>query len=159
MLVYRFPNLFGKWCRPNYNSAVATWCHNIARELPIAVRDPEATVTLVYIDDVVGSFVSRLASTASCDGILSVEPSYTRTLGEITGLLRTFHDEPRTLMVPDQGDGFSKKLYATYLSYLPEDQFCYPLEMHCDARGSFTEVLHSAERGQVSVNVSRPGVR
>ena len=183
--IYRLANVFGKWCRPNYNSAVATWCHNIARGLPIQVRDPEATVTLVYVDDVVKSLVGCLeafnaekqrcrvaanglenssASSAALrphvenNGMLSVEPSYTRSLGEIVELMRSFHDEPRTLMVPDQRDGFAKKLYATYLAALPEDKFSYPLTMHCDNRGSFTEALHSAERGQVSVNVSRPGI-
>ena len=165
--VYRLANVFGKWCRPNYNSAVATWVYNIARDLPIMVRDPEATVTLVYIDDVVKSFVGCLdiltqrggeAECAKGEGILSVEPAYTRSLGEIVELIRSFHDEPKTLMVPDQADGFTKKLYSTYLAALPEDKFSYPLTMHCDNRGSFTEALHSAERGQVSINVSKPGI-
>jgi len=160
--VYRFANVFGKWCRPNYNSAVATWCHNIARDLPIQVRDPNATVTLIYIDDLVEALIGRLAGQANGPSldlpILSVEPSYTKTLGEITDLIQSFHDEPTTLMVPDQADGFAKKLYATYLSYLPEDKFAYPVTMHCDARGSFTEILHTAERGQVSVNISKPGI-
>ena len=191
--VYRLANVFGKWCRPNYNSAVATWVYNIARDLPIMVRDPEATVTLVYIDDVVRSFVGCLdiltqrGGEAECaedgrevfgqdlqdgqdcadgedegcakrEGILSVEPAYTRSLGEIVELIRSFHDEPNTLMVPDQVDGFTKKLYSTYLAALPEDKFSYPLTMHCDNRGSFTEALHSTERGQVSVNVSKPGI-
>ena len=206
VFVYRLANVFGKWCRPNYNSAVATWCHNRARGLDIQVRDRAATVTLVYIDDVVESFISCLvgraprnaakmaaspvsaakmaaspvsaakmaASPVSADltgkaafqaapgasgaDVLTVEPNYTKTLGEIVDLLETFVDESQTLNVPDQRDGFAKKLYATYLSYLPEDQFAYPLTMHCDNRGSFTEILHTAERGQVSVNVSRPGV-
>ena len=209
--VYRLANVFGKWCRPNYNSAVATWVYNIARDLPIMVRDPEATVTLVYIDDVVKSFVEKVEScklgVVSCkldagsglrvlgsgqdcgdvltqrsgeaekqrgdmvsaplplshsalknNTILSVSPSYTKTLGEIVDLIKSFHDEPKTLMVPDQADGFTKKLYSTYLAALPEDKFSYPLTMHCDNRGSFTEVLHSAERGQVSINVSKPGI-
>ena len=194
--VFRLANVFGKWCRPNYNSAVATWCHNVARDLPIMVRDPAATVTLVYIDDVVERFIvclpaapkhgaredtktrrnllkidSSIESPCLCDSensvferrrqsmdFLSVEPSYTKSLGEIVELVRSFHDEPKTLMVPDQADGFAKKLYATYLSYLPEDQFAYPLTMHVDDRGSFTEILHTAERGQVSVNVSHPGI-
>ena len=161
VFVYRLANVFGKWCRPNYNSAVATWCHNIARDLPIQVRDPAATVTLVYVDDVVRSFVGCLEprnTQNTRNSVLSVEPSYTKTLGEIVELIRSFHDEPRTLMVPDQRDGFTKKLYATYLAALPEDKFAYPLTMHCDNRGSFTEVLHSAERGQVSVNISKPGI-
>jgi UDP-2-acetamido-2,6-beta-L-arabino-hexul-4-ose reductase len=158
VFVYRLANVFGKWCRPNYNSAVATWCHNIARDLPVVVRDPAAAVTLVYIDDVVGSFIGCLGHAGCSDGILSVSPSYTRTLGEIVELIRSFRDEPKTLLVPDQADGFTRKLYATYLAALPEDKFSYPLAMHCDSRGSFTEALHSAERGQVSVNVSRAGV-
>ena len=169
VFVYRLANVFGKWCRPNYNSAVATWCHNRARGLDIQVRDRAATVTLVYIDDVVESFVGSLflatKNAKVCEeprntrnDFLSVEPSFTRTLGEIVDLIETFVDEPKTLDVPDQRDGFAKKLYATYLSYLPEDQFSYPLTMHCDNRGSFTEILHTAERGQVSVNVSRPGI-
>ena len=170
VFIYRLANVFGKWCRPNYNSAVATWCHNIARDLPIQVRDPNAEVTLVYVDDVVKSFISRVerverGESPTCSTrstrqkeILSVNPSYTKTLGEIVNLIQSFRDEPKTLMVPDQEDGFTKKLYATYLSFLPEDQFSYPLTMHCDNRGSFTEALHSAERGQVSVNISHPGI-
>lgn len=166
VFVYRFANVFGKWCRPNYNSAVATWCHNIAHDLPIQVRDPNATVTLIYIDDLVQSVIRCMEDVkhhcppppSTSTSILSVEPSYTKTLGEITDLIYSFHKEPETLMVPDQADGFAKKLYATYLSYLPEDKFSYPLTMHCDDRGSFTEVLHSAERGQVSVNISKPGI-
>ena len=201
VFIYRLANVFGKWCRPNYNSAVATWCHNIARDLPIQVRDPNAEVTLVYVDDVVRSFIGCVGiltqrgreaeGNCICDGvgesvsgvtpeghtensaspplcysalknknttILSVSPSYTKTLGEIVSLIQSFHNEPKTLMVPDQRDGFTKKLYSTYLSSLPEDQFSYPLTMHCDYRGSFTEALHSEERGQVSVNISHPGI-
>jgi UDP-2-acetamido-2,6-beta-L-arabino-hexul-4-ose reductase len=159
VFIYRLANVFGKWCRPNYNSAVATWVYNIARDLPIMVRDPAATVTLVYIDDVVRSFASCLAAKNANDAkIYSIEPSYTKTLGEIVELIKSFHDEPQNLMVPDQADGFTKKLYSTYLAALPEDKFSYPLNMHCDNRGSFTEALHSAERGQVSVNVSKPGI-
>ena len=183
VFVYRLANVFGKWCRPNYNSAVATWCYNIAHDLPIMVRDPAATVTLVYIDDVVRSFIGCLKifnaekqrggeaekednstvlhlciSALKNKPFLSVEPSYTRTLGEIVELIKSFHDEPSNLMVPDQADDFTKKLYSTYLAALPEDKFSYPLTMHCDNRGSFTEALHSAERGQVSVNVSKPGI-
>ena len=163
VFIYRLANVFGKWCRPNYNSAVATWVYNIARDLPVMVRDPAATVTLVYIDDVVKAFVSCLSQQEPCpytnDGVvMSVSPFYTKTLGEITDLIRSFHGEPANLMVPDQRDGFTKKLYSTYLAALPEDKFSYPLTMHCDNRGSFTEALHSAERGQVSVNVSKPGI-
>ncbi len=159
VFVYRLANVFGKWCRPNYNSAVATWCHNVARDLPIQVRDRDANVTLVYIDDVVQSFIASMNSVeTSCGEVLAVEPAYTKSLGEITDLIYTFHNEPGTLLVPDQRDGFTKKLYSTYLSYLPEDKFSYPLSMHCDERGSFTEALHSDERGQVSVNISKPGI-
>ena len=158
VFVFRLANVFGKWARPKYNSALATWVYNIARDLPIMVRDPEAEVTLVYIDDVVRSMIGCLTAEAGSGETLKVEPSYTRKLGEITAMIRSFREEPETLMVPDQRDGFAKKLYSTYLAALPEDQFGYPLNMHCDNRGSFTEVLHSAERGQVSVNVSRPGI-
>ena len=169
VFIYRLANVFGKWCRPNYNSAVATWCYNIAHDLPIMVRDPVATVTLVYIDDVVRSFISHVdhvegdktptgSTCSTCSTWLNVEPSYTKTLGEIVDLIKSFHDEPQNLMVPDQADGFTKKLYSTYLAALPEDKFSYPLTMHCDNRGSFTEALHSAERGQVSVNVLKPGI-
>ncbi len=159
VFVYRLANVFGKWCRPNYNSAVATWCHNIASDLPVQVRDRDAKITLVYIDDVVQSFIAAMnGGIDTGDGILSVEPSYTKTLGEITDLIYEFHREPQSLLVPDQRDGFTKKLYSTYLSYLPDDKFSYPLNMHCDERGSFTEALHSDERGQVSVNISKPGI-
>ena len=168
VFIYRLANVFGKWCRPNYNSAVATWCYNIAHDLPIMVRDSAATVTLVYIDDVVKSFTSHLipnpplttynSQLTTSHSYLSVEPSYTKSLGEIVELIKSFHDEPNSLMIPDQQDGFTKKLYSTYLAALPEDKFSYPLTMHCDNRGSFTEALHSVERGQVSVNVSKPGI-
>lgn len=161
--IFRLANVFGKWCRPNYNSAVATWCYNIARDLSIMVRDESAEITLVYIDDVMRAFCScfgeRRGSDVACEGgFYSATPSYRRSLGEITALIRSFRAEPETLEVPDQLDGFSKKLYATYLSYLPEDRFSYPLTMHRDDRGSFTEILHSAERGQVSVNISKPHI-
>ncbi len=165
VFIYRLANVFGKWARPNYNSAVATWVHNIARDLPIQVRDENAAVDLVYIDDVVKSFISHLTAAPAGRGdsaapppFLSVAPVYHKTLGEIVSAIRSFRDEPKTLLVPDQQDGFTKKLYATYLSALPEDAFAYPLQVHADARGSFTEVLRSADRGQVSVNVSRPGI-
>jgi UDP-2-acetamido-2,6-beta-L-arabino-hexul-4-ose reductase len=123
------------------------------------VRDRSAEVNLVYIDDVVETFISCLKSnTSSADSILSVTPCYKKTLGEIVDLIESFRCEVETLDVPNQRDGFSKKLYATFLSYLPEDKFSYPLTMHCDERGSFTEVLHTLERGQVSVNISKPGI-
>ena len=163
IFIYRLANVFGKWCRPNYNSAVATWCYNIARDLPIMVRDHEATLTLVYIDDVVREFISCLYNREPCpytkDGVpMSITPSYTKTLGEVVELIKSFHDESDNLMVPDQANDFTKKLYSTYLAALPEDKFSYPLTMHSDNRGSFTEALHSIERGQVSVNVSKAGI-
>lgn len=165
--IYRLPNVFGKWCRPNYNSAVATWCYNIANGLPIQVRDPDATVTLAYVDDVVDVFVNELNEFYELKerermldslGYRSIPVTYTKTLGEITTLIESFRSLRATLQVPDQADGFSKKLYATYLSYLPMDQFSYPLKMNIDARGSFTEFIKTPERGQVSVNISKPGI-
>jgi UDP-2-acetamido-2,6-beta-L-arabino-hexul-4-ose reductase len=164
--IYRLPNVFGKWCRPNYNSAVATWCYNIANGLPIQVRDPAATVTLAYVDDVVEAFINELNEFGELGDIKkeeqkghrSVPITYTKTLGEITALIESFRSSRATLQVPDQADGFSKKLYATYLSYLPTDQFSCPLKMNVDARGSFTEFSKTPERGQVSVNISKPGI-
>lgn len=160
VLVYRFPNVFGKWCRPNYNSAVATFCHNIARELPITVNDRAHEMTLVYIDDVVDELLSAAAGKPTRDGDFCRVPiEHKTTLGEIVDLLYAFHDSRKTLQVPDLTDGsFSKKLYSTYLSYLPPDNFSYPLTMHTDARGSFTEILRTANHGQFSVNISKPGI-
>ena len=160
VLVYRFPNIFGKWCRPNYNSAVATFCHNIARELPITVNDRAHEMTLVYIDDVVRELVSAAAGKPTRDGdFCRVPVEHKTTLGEIVDLLYAFHDSRKTLQVPDLTDGsFSKKLYSTYLSYLPPEGFSYPLTQHTDARGSFTEILRTANHGQFSVNVSKPGI-
>lgn len=160
VLVYRFPNVFGKWCRPNYNSAVATFCHNIARELPITVNDRAHEMTLVYIDDVVDELLSAAAGKPTRDGAFCRVPTeHKTTLGEIVDLLYAFHDSRKTLQVPDLTDGsFSKKLYSTYLSYLPPDNFSYPLTQHTDARGSFTEILRTANHGQFSVNISKPGI-
>lgn len=159
VFVYRFPNVFGKWCRPNYNSAIATFCHNIARDLPIQVNDPTVQLQLVHIDDVVQELIHALAGKANRDGAYcSVPVVHSETLGNIVALLQSFRGSRSDRMVPDQGDPFSRKLYSTYLSYLPEDQFSYPLKMNTDARGSFTEFLKSPERGQVSVNVSKPGI-
>lgn len=157
--VYRLPNVFGKWCRPNYNSAVATFCNNIAHDLPIQVNDPNVQMKLVYIDDVVASFIDKLKNGKSEEeGFEFVEPVHTVRLGEIVNLIEQFRDSRLTLQVPDMADGFTKKLYSTYLSYLPEDQFSYLLKMNVDQRGSFTEFLKSRERGQVSVNISKPGI-
>lgn len=160
VLVYRFPNLFGKWCRPNYNSAVATFCNNIANDLPITVNDPSVELHLVYIDDVVDELIGALTGGEHRDGAFCVVPTSHRiTLGAIVDLLHSFRRMPETLEVPDTTtDGFVKKLYSTYLSYLPEDRFAYDLKMNTDARGSFTEILRTADRGQFSVNVSKPGI-
>ena len=172
VLVYRFPNLFGKWCRPNYNSAVATFCHNIANDLPIQVNDPTVELELLYIDDLVAEMVSALKGEVhrcEFDG-LEVVPSvagtycycpitHKITLGEIVSLLHEFADQPSTLMMPEIPAGsFAKKLYSTFLSYLPESKVAFPLKMNVDARGSFTELLHTAKCGQVSVNISKPGI-
>ncbi|MGN0571777.1 MAG: capsular polysaccharide biosynthesis protein CapF [Candidatus Fimenecus sp.] len=160
VLVYRFPNVFGKWCRPNYNSAVATFCYNIARDLPITVNDRSHEMTLVYIDDLVQEMCNALLGRETQDGAFCRVPTEHRiSLGEIVDLLYSFKESRATKQVPDMTDGsFSKKLYSTYLSYLPTDRFSYPLEMHTDARGSFTEILRTADRGQFSVNISKPGV-
>lgn len=160
VLVYRFPNLFGKWCRPNYNSAVATFCNNIANDLPVTVNDPSVTMHLVYIDDVVDELIAALTNDEHWDGDFCCVPtSHHVTLGRIVELLHTFKRMPETLEVPDTTkDGFEKKLYSTYLSYLPQERFIYDLKMNSDARGSFTEILRTAERGQFSVNVSKPGI-
>lgn len=160
VLVYRFPNLFGKWCRPNYNSAVATFCHNIARDLPITVNDPTVELHLVYIDDVVDELIGALTGGEHHEGAFCFVPTTHRiTLGEITDLLYSFRRMPETLEVPDTTkEGFAKKLYSTYLSYLPSERFAYGLKMNVDPRGSFTEIIRTADRGQFSVNVSRPGI-
>ena len=152
--LYRLPNVFGKFCRPNYNSAVATFCHNIARDLPIQVTDPAIRLSLVYVDDVVAEILRAVQG----QPLGRVQPVYQVTLGRIVQMLECFKESRHSLACPDTGDEFSRKLYATYLSYLPGDGFAYPLTMHSDARGSFTEFMRTAERGQMSVNVSQPGV-
>jgi UDP-2-acetamido-2,6-beta-L-arabino-hexul-4-ose reductase len=157
--IYRLPNIFGKGCRPNYNSAVATFCHNIARDLDIKVNDPNAEMKLVYIDDVVEEFMRALAGNPTRQGEFCAVPVVHEVkLGQIVDLLNAFKRSRTDLLIPNQGDGFTKKLYATYLSYLPVDQFSYPLKMNVDARGSFTEILKTADRGQVSVNISKPKI-
>ena len=159
VFVYRLTNVFGKWCRPNYNSVVATFCHNIARGLPITVNDPSAGLNLVYIDDVVDEFIAALEGKGHRDGLFGTVPvSYPVTLGQIASLLQSFHASRGTLSVPKLDDPFEKKLYSTYLSYLPEDGFSYPLKMNVDQRGSFTEIIRTADRGQFSVNVAKPGI-
>lgn len=159
VLVYRFPNVFGKWTRPNYNSAVATFCHNIANDLPITVNDRSHLMTLVYIDDVVDELLSALAGKENRTGeFCSVPVVHKITLGEIADLLYSFKESRQTLSVPDLSDAFTNKLYATYLSYIPADKFSYPLKMNCDVRGSFTEIIRTQDRGQFSVNISKPGI-
>lgn len=158
-LIYRFPNVFGKWSRPNYNSAVATFCNNIANDLPIQVNDRSVQMTLVYIDDVVAELIAALEGKANRDGeFCKVPVEHNITLGEIVDLIYSFKESRTTLQVPDLSDGFTKKLYSTYLSFLPEDKFSYPLKMNVDDRGSFTEFLKSNDRGQVSINISKPGI-
>lgn len=159
VLIYRFPNVFGKWCRPNYNSAVATFCNNIAHDLPIQVNDPNVVLSLVYVDDVVDELIAALSGNAHQEDNYCIVPTvHTVTLGEIVKLLHSFKESRKDLNVPNVGDAFSKKLYSTYLSYLPKDQFSYPLKMNIDNRGSFTEIIRTADRGQFSVNISKPNI-
>ena len=172
VLVYRFPNLFGKWCRPNYNSAVATFCNNIANDLPITVNDPSVTLELLYIDDLVDEMLLALEGREhrcefdGIDTVLTEKGKYCAaptthkvTLGEIVRLLESFKAQPTTLTMPEiPKDSFAKKLYSTYLSYLPKDKAIFDLKMNCDDRGSFTELLKTEKCGQFSVNISKPGI-
>lgn len=159
--IYRFPNVFGKWCRPNYNSAVATFCNNIANDLPIQVNNRETVMHLVYIDDVVEELLQVLNGQPNMkeDGYCYVSKEQETTLGEIVDLLYSFKESRTNLIIPDMTeDSFSKKLYSTYLSYLPTDGFSYPVKMNVDNRGSFTEILKTVSSGQVSINISKPGI-
>ena len=160
VLIYRFPNLFGKWCRPNYNSAVATFSNNIANGLPIQVNDRSTELELLYIDDLVEELLLALNGQEHRDekGFCYCPVTFHATLGEIVDLLYSFKESRQDLSVPDMSDGFTKRLYANYLSYLPTDGFSYKLKMNRDDRGSFTEILRTADRGQVSVNISKPGI-
>lgn len=175
VFVFRMEGVFGKWCRPNYNSVVATFCHNVAHGLPIQVRDPAYSLPLVYIDDVVACILDAMEKGEAIrddEGICRIHPVHTVTLGQLAETIQNFAkarggkaaqalgtDGLPTLEVPDlAADSFTKKLYSTYLSYLPTDEFAYDLNMHCDNRGSFTEFLRTPERGQVSVNISKPGI-
>ena len=172
VLVYRFPNLFGKWCRPNYNSAVATFCNAFANDLPYTVNDPSVELELLYIDDLVDEMMCALQGKehhCEFDGvetILKEDGCYCAavithkvTLGEIVELLKSFAEQPKTLMIPEIPDGsFAKKLYSTYLSYLPYEKTAFPLKMNVDDRGSFTELVHTLNAGQVSINISKPGI-
>lgn len=172
VLVYRFPNLFGKWCKPNYNSAVATFCNNIANDLPIQVNDPSVELELLYIDDLVNGMIAALKGKEQhcefdgIDAILKedgrycvVPTTHKVTLGEIVSLLESFKNQPDTLVMPEiPNNSFAKKLYSTYLSYLPKEKVCFPLKMNVDDRGSFTELLKTGNCGQFSVNISKPGI-
>lgn len=172
VLVYRFPNLFGKWCRPNYNSAVATFCNNIANDLPIVVNDPAVELELLYIDDLVAEMLDALEGKEHrCEfNGLEVLPkddgrycycpiTHQVTLGRIVDLIRSFANQPKTLVIPEIPHGsFAKKLYSTYLSYLPKEKISFPLKMNTDDRGSFTELIHTLNCGQVSINISKPGI-
>lgn len=158
--IYRFPNLFGKWCRPDYNSVVATFCHNIARGLPINIHDPSAILDLVYIDDAVHSLIGLLSGKADWnkDGFCEVAEHHHISVGELADLIASFQRSRKERGVPDLSEGgLTKKLYSTYLSYLPPDGFSYPLKMNADHKGSFTEIIRTEDRGQFSVNISRPG--
>ena len=172
VLVYRFPNLFGKWCRPNYNSAVATFCNNIANDLPIQVNDPSVELELLYIDDLVAEMIACLKGEEhhcefegldvlpNQDGRYCYCPvTHNVLLGEIVDLLHKFAEQPKNLTIPEiPNNSFAKKLYSTYLSYLPKDKVAFPLKMNVDQRGSFTEMIHTEKCGQVSVNISKPGI-
>lgn len=172
VLVYRFPNLYGKWCKPNYNSAVATFCYNIANDLPIQVNDPNVDMELLYIDDLVEEMICALKGEEhhcefdGVDTVFTTDGRYCAAsithhvkLGEIVGLLYKFADMPKTLMIPEiPTDSFAKRLFSTYLSYLPKEKAIFDLKMNCDARGSFTELVHTLNCGQVSINISKPGI-
>lgn len=172
VLVYRFPNLFGKWCRPNYNSVVATFCNNIANGLPIQVNDRSVELELLYIDDLVDEMVEALkGNNHKCefDGVETVPTenghycyvpvTHKITLGEIVDLIYSFAEQPKTLMIPQiPANSFAKKLYSTYLSYLPKEKIAYDLRMNVDQRGSFTELIHTLNCGQISINISKPGI-
>ncbi len=160
VLVYRLPNLFGKWCRPNYNSAVATFCNNIAKDLPITVNDPAIELSLLYIDDFVDEMLNALEGSETKSGnFCTFGITHSVTLGEIVELLESFKAQRETLVIPEiPCNSFAKKLYSTYLSYLPEEKISIPLKMNCDDRGSFTEILKTVNCGQFSVNVSKPGI-
>lgn len=161
VLIYRFPNLFGKWCRPNYNSVIATFCNNIANDMPIQVNDRNTQLSLVYIDDLVEELLNAIIGKENRDenGYCFVKEVHEVTLGKIADLLYEFKESRKNLYIPDMTEGsFEKKLYSTYLSYLAPDNFAYKLKMNVDNRGSFTEIVKSLDRGQVSINISKPGI-
>lgn len=159
VFIFRLPNVFGKWCRPNYNSAIATFCHNIARGEEVWISDPTKEMTLVYIDDVVRNIKNVIDNEKTyIPGYQNVDIEHKATLGEIVDLINSFKESRKSLMIPNMENELTKKLYSTYLSYLPENDFSYSLKMNVDNRGSFTEFIKSKDRGQVSVNISKPGI-
>ena len=159
VFAYRFPNLFGKWCRPNYNSAVATFCNNIANDLPIQVNDEKTELTLAYVDDVCEELINCMNNKQTTDGIYCKVPiEYKKTLGEITKLLYSFKNNEKGIMVPSTGDEFTKKLYATYISYVPLNKMVVDLEEHKDERGVFCELVRTKEAGQVSISTTNPDI-
>jgi len=158
VLVYRFPNVFGKWCKPNYNSALATFSYNIATDLPIKINDSNTDIKLIYIDDLVKELINSLEGNENKkDSYCYVEPVYEVKLGKIVELLYSFKESRNSRFINDMNDDFTKKLYSSYLSYLPKDKFSYDLKMNIDNRGSFTEFIKTVDRGQVSINVSKQG--
>jgi len=158
--IYRFPNLFGKWCKPNYNSVIATFCHNIAHGIPVQVNDTETELTVAYIDDVVKELVSLLEKSNfnQSSVFYEINPTYKIKLGELVKLITSFKESRSDLSVPQLNQSLTKKMYSTYLSYLPVNDFSYDLTMHVDDRGSFTEFIRTPDRGQISVNISKPGI-
>lgn len=159
VLVYRLANLFGKWSRPNYNTVVATYCYNIARCLDIQINNPDAELTLCYIDDVLDEFIRALQGNETKNGEYCCVPvTHQIKLGDLADRIKSFKESRKDLSIPNMEDELTKKLYSTYLSFLPEDEFSYDLNMHCDNRGSFTEFIRTLDRGQVSINVAKPGI-
>lgn len=156
--IYRLLNVFGKWCRPNYNSVIATWCHNIANNIDITISDRNVKLNLVYIDDVVNTFVSHLQKQEEIKKYYEIPTVYSKTLGEISDLIHSFKNNRKTLVIEKVGEGFERALYSTYLSYLPEDNFSYELTEHKDNRGAFVEILRTVDSGQFSISTSKPGI-
>lgn len=159
--IYQFPNLFGKWSKPNYNSVIATFCHNISREIPVQISNKETKLTFAYIDDVIKSLINHLfinEKSNESSNYNVIQPTYEISLGELVELIMSFKESRNSLSIPQLDSQLVKKLYSTYLSYLPENSFSYELKTHEDNRGSFTEVLRTPERGQVSINISKPGI-
>lgn len=156
--IFRLPNVFGKWCRPNYNSAVATFCHNIARDLPITINDPAAQLTLVYIDDLIECFLDQIKSESVATGFYNVTPLYQTTVGEVAEAIQGFRSDRKENLIDDVGCGFTRALYSTYISYLPKEQFAYEITSHRDSRGAFSEMLKTRSAGQFSYFTALPGV-